>query len=640
MALVKTSKLQGKGGAQAGVAKAAPTPGAGAHAPRPQRPRRSILAGRGGIAERIGAATQELASGVTESASATAQLRLAMTQIATGAEEAAGAAQQSLAAVTSMSAVFAQMRERADQGRIQSQGLQSQLLEAATQIEASVVAVEANAQRQLRSVEVVAALEQQAGAIGDITRTVADIADQTSLLALNAAIEAARAGDQGQGFAVVADEVRALAETSEKRSREIETLVTAIAGEVTVIAERIRAAGETAQIEAQAGRVVSRDLDAVRAALAVLVEGSQAILMASVEADAAAQEAQKGAAVVAAAAEEQAAAAAQVQKSIEQQSAAMEQSASTTQALADPADRLADNDDSGAAAEVASSAEQLSATIQELANAAEEILTAVGQISLGAQNQAAATQESGAAMAQIQRSSQTMRAASSEAVERVEQARAQLRDSLAAIVKLTGGVEGGLAELRGVADLLRALEDLGRRIEKIVDAMALIAVQTTMLAISGSVEAARAGDRGQGFAVVSGDIRGLARDSGGNAERIKDLVWRLQSHIAAVQRDLDQVVALSEAEARRNRQIAERVAELERSAGALRVSNDEIVIAADKVLSGASEVLAGACGRSRLWPRKPAAPRQRPPPRRGNSRAVRKTWRQPLRRSPRWPTSS
>jgi len=587
MALVKTSKIQAGGRTTAKTSQRDEPPA------RIPAPRRRITSAEGGIAGRIGAATQELASGVTEAATAAAQLRKAMEQVAAGAEEAAGAAQQSLAAIAAMSTGFAQSRERADQGRVQAQTLQGQLAEAGGQIEASVASVETNAERQLRSVDVVAALEQQASAIGDITRSVADIADQTSLLALNAAIEAARAGDQGRGFAVVADEVRILSETSEKRSREIEAIAETIVGEVGAIARRIGAAGETARVEGAAGRAVSQKLESVRGALSDIVERSKAILTAAAEADVAAQEALKGAEMVAAASEQQAAAAAEVQRSIQQQSDALDQSQTTAEGLAEVADRLARGDSVSGATEMASSAEQLSATIQEMASAAEEILTSVSQISEGAQSQAAATQESSAAMAQIDRSAAAIRAASAEALERIGQAQGELADSRQAVSRLADGVASAAAEVKLVLGLIAALEESGRRINKIIDAMAQISVQTTMLAISGSVEAARAGEQGQGFAIVSGDIRALARDSADNADRIRDLVWRLQSHIADVRRDLDLPIAQAEGEALRNRQIVARLGELDAAAETLRTGNAEIAAATDAAAGSVAEVLSG-----------------------------------------------
>ena len=141
---------------------------------------------------------------------------------------------------------------------------------------------------------------------------------------------------------------------------------------------------------------------------------------------------------------------------------------------------------------------------------------------------------------------------------------------------------------------IKRLEGVGRRMEKIVEAIALVAVQTSMLAVSGSVEAARAGDSGEGFAVVSSDIRNLSREASENVERAKDSVRAILDQIAVLKADLEQFAVSAEIEVQNSRAVNAGLQTIEKDVAALGAASKSIMQGADGILSAVTEMTAAA----------------------------------------------
>lgn len=557
--------------------------------------RRASARAQDRVSERLAAATEQLASGLTQASAAAEQLRRAMEQIASGASEAAGASQGQLAAIRQVVSSLVAARGQAEVSRRRTEAVEVVLGETAVQIGTSVRAVERNGERQGASVALIRELTRRAQDIGHITSAVSRISDQTNLLALNAAIEAARAGDHGRGFAVVADEVRALAETSERSSQDVQKLATAIQADVREVAAALEQASEIAINESKAGIAVIAVLDSLRGDMQKIAEASQQILTDAVQADRAAGEAEKGATLVASAAEEQSSAAIEVQTAVQEQAKSLDQGQRAALDLSRIAEAARTGKvDAASAEQISAAAEELSATIQELSGAAREIMTALGQINRGTQQQAAATQQTSAALTQIEKSAALAQQNATRSSQLVAKLADGLKASSVAISKLVAGVSTGLDSTRASLVTIGRLESSGRNIDKIVSGISLVVVQTTMLAVSGSVEAARAGDAGRGFAVVSNDIRGLAREASDSADRIKETVGGILEQIGLLRRDLEQIVDSVENEVQINRTVIATLDKVERDIAALRTANDEILQGANQILAAVAETATGA----------------------------------------------
>lgn len=79
---------------------------------------------------------------------------------------------------------------------------------------------------------------------------------------------------------------------------------------------------------------------------------------------------------------------------------------------------------------------------------------------------------------------------------------------------------------------IEKLDQQSKKINDIIIVMTDIANQTNLLALNASIEAARAGNHGQGFAVVANEVRLLADESKSAAQNITSLIEDIQTEMS------------------------------------------------------------------------------------------------------------
>ena len=134
------------------------------------------------------------------------------------------------------------------------------LKEVETLVSNSATIAQGAAREATDSITAVQQLNEASERIGEVVKSISQIAWQTKLLAFNARIEAGRAGEAGRGFEVVAQEVKALAQqtsaATEGISREIAAIREQVARTATAIDTMNKTIGQMQEISATIERAV------------------------------------------------------------------------------------------------------------------------------------------------------------------------------------------------------------------------------------------------------------------------------------------------------------------------------------------------------------------------------------------------
>ncbi len=219
------------------------------------------------IEEKLNQHVRDVMDAVNVLASSASEMFTATQQLASTASETATAVSQTSATAEELKQTARLSSEKAIHVSESAQKAAQVAQQGTTAVSENMEAINRMKSQAELVAESIVKLSEQAQAIGEITTTVNDLAEQSNLLAVNAAIEAAKAGEQGKGFSVVAGEIKSLAEQSKRATAQVRAILSDVqkaTGAAVMATEQVNKAVEAGVKQAaEAGNSIRNLADTI-----------------------------------------------------------------------------------------------------------------------------------------------------------------------------------------------------------------------------------------------------------------------------------------------------------------------------------------------------------------------------------------